>query len=173
MTNNDILRRIRYALDLHDTTLIELCQLGGHVLKPSLVTALLKKEEDEGFLACSDLVMGAFLNGLIIQKRGPKKNEPDIEEVPLPITNNIILKKLRIALELQEDDLLDILELAECGITKPKLNALFRKEGHKNYRECGNQFLRSFLKGLALRHRNQSNCKSQQQTTRHTQQEDS
>jgi uncharacterized protein YehS (DUF1456 family) len=72
-----------------------------------------------------------------------------------PLTNNDILKKLRIALELEEDALLKILESAHAGITRAKLNALFRKEGHKNYRECGNQFLRSFLKGLTLHLREQ------------------
>ena len=155
MTNNDTLRRIRYALDLPDATIVEICKLGGHDLEKSSIAALLKKEEEEGYLACSDLVMGSFLDGLIIHKRGPKENKVDQEDAASPITNNIILKKLRIALELKEDALLEILELANAGITKAKLSALFRKEGHKNYKECGNQFLRSFLKGLTIRFRDQ------------------
>ncbi len=155
MTNNDILRRIRYALDLHDTTIVEACRLGGHDLEKSSITDLLKKEEEEGYLACSDEVMNAFLDGLIILKRGPKEDKADQENGPSPITNNIVLKKLRIALELKEDALLKILELAHASITKAKLSALFRKEGHKNYKECGNQFLRSFLKGLTIRFRDQ------------------
>lgn len=155
MTNNDILRRIRYALDIHDATIVEICRLGGHDLEKSSVTALLKKEEEEDYLACSDLVMGSFLDGLIVQKRGRKEKNADQEDVASHITNNIILKKLRIALELKEDALLEILELAHASITKAKLSALFRKEGHKNYKECGNQFLRSFLKGLSIRFRDQ------------------
>ena len=155
MTNNDILRRIRYALDIHDAKIVEICRLGGHDLEKSSVTALLKKEEEEGYLACSDLVMSSFLDGLIIQKRGHKEKNADQEDVAVHITNNIILKKLRIALELKEDALLEILELAHASITKAKLSALFRKEGHKNYKECGNQFLRSFLKGLSIRCRDQ------------------
>jgi uncharacterized protein YehS (DUF1456 family) len=153
MTNNDILRRIRYALDLSDATLAELCLLGGCVVEASLVAALLKKEGEEGFLACSDMALEGFLNGLIVQKRGGNKREPENTAPTPPVTNNTILKKLRIALELQEDSLVEILALAECPITRPKLNALFRKEGHKNYRECGNQFLRNFLQGLALYYR--------------------
>ncbi|MCX5870725.1 MAG: DUF1456 family protein [Deltaproteobacteria bacterium] len=156
MTNNDILRRIRYALDINDATIVEICKLGGHDLEKSSVTALLKKEEEEDYLACSNLVMGSFLNGLIIQKRGHKEKNAAQENVASLITNNIILKKLRIALELKEDALLEILELAHAGITKAKLSALFRKEGHKNYKECGNQFLRSFLKGLTLHLRDPS-----------------
>jgi len=155
MTNNDILRRVRYALDIHDATIVGICRLGGHDLEKSSVTALLKKEEEEGYLACSDLVMGSFLDGLIIQKRGHKEKNADQEDAASHITNNIILKKLRIALELKEDALLEILELAHASITKAKLSALFRKEGHKNYKECGNQFLRSFLKGLSIRFRDQ------------------
>lgn len=162
MTNNDILRRIRYALDLHDTTIVEICRLGGHNLEKSSAEALLKKEEEEGYLVCSNLVMSSFLDGLIIHKRGRKENSTDQEDTVSPITNNIILKKLRIALELKEDSLLEILELANAtGITKAKLSALFRKEGHKNYKECGNQFLRSFLKGLAIRFRNKQRMEAQ------------
>lgn len=151
MINNDVLRRIRYALDLHDSAIVALCKLGGHDLDPSSVPALLKKEDEEGFLACSNPVLRSFLDGLIIQRRGPKENtgEQQVEQTS-PLTNNDILKKLRIALELEEDALLKILDSVHAGITRAKLNALFRKEGHKNYRECGNQFLRSFLKGLTL-----------------------
>jgi uncharacterized protein YehS (DUF1456 family) len=150
MINNDILRSIRYALDLHDSSIVAFCKLGGHTLEPSSVTALLKKEEEEGFLTCTDLVMGAFLDGLILQKRGKKENDTEQVTATSHLTNNVILKKLRIALELQEDTLLAILEKTDTGITRARLSALFRKEGHKNYKECGDQFLRNFLKGLAL-----------------------
>lgn len=161
MTNNDILRRIRYSLDLQDTTIVEICGLGGYTLEKSSVAALLKKEEEEGFLACSDLTMASFLNGLIIHKRGPSKNSPEQADSSTPITNNIILKKLRIALELKEEALLELLDLAQVSITKAKLSALFRKEGHKNYKECGNQFLRSFLKGLAIHFRDKPRLERQ------------
>jgi len=156
MINNDVLRRIRYALDLHDSAIVALCKLGGHDLDPSSIPALLKKEEEDGFLTCTNPVLRSFLDGLIIDRRGPRENtsEQQVEQTS-PLTNNDILKKLRIALELEEDALLKILESAHAGITRAKLNALFRKEGHKNYRECGNQFLRSFLKGLTLHLREQ------------------
>jgi uncharacterized protein YehS (DUF1456 family) len=165
MTNNDIIRRIRYALDLHDTKIVELCRLGGHDLEKSSVADILKKEEEEGYTACSDQVMTSFLDGLIIDRRGCKADQPAQAAVASPITNNIILKKLRIALELQEEDLLTILKLANAtGITKAKMSALFRKEGHKNYKECGNQFLRSFLKGLTLRQREASSMARQERS---------
>lgn len=150
MTNNDILRRLRYALDLPDSAMLEICRLGGQQLERTQLSALLKKEEEDGSAQCPAPILMAFLDGLILQKRGQRKGQTQAPEPTSAITNNTILKKLRIALELQEDDLLAILSLSGADITRAKLNALFRKEGHRNFKECGNQFLRSFLTGLAL-----------------------
>jgi uncharacterized protein YehS (DUF1456 family) len=69
------------------------------------------------------------------------------------MTNNDILKKLRIALNLKDTDIIHILKLADFEISKTELSALFRKEGHKNYKECGDQILRRFLNGLIIRNR--------------------
>lgn len=69
------------------------------------------------------------------------------------MTNNDILKKLRIALNLKDTDIVDILKLAEFEISKTELSALFRKEDHKNYKACGDQILRRFLDGLIIRNR--------------------
>ncbi len=71
------------------------------------------------------------------------------------MTNNTILKKLRIALELKDTDIIEILKLADFEISKSELSALFRKEDHKNYKECGEQLLRRFLNGLIIRNRGQ------------------
>ena len=67
--------------------------------------------------------------------------------------NNDILKKLRIALNLKDTDIIEILKLADFEISKTELSALFRKEDHKNYKECGDQILRRFLNGLIVRNR--------------------
>ncbi len=69
------------------------------------------------------------------------------------MTNNDILKKLRIALKLTDTDIIEILKLADYDITKAQLSALFRKEDHKNYIECQNQLLRNFLNGLIIKYR--------------------
>ena len=100
------------------------------------------------------MIMEHFLDGLIIHKRGKKENKTEtVKKTAVPLTNNIILKKIRIALELQEDDMLGILKLANVQLSKSELTALFRRVGHKNYKECGDQFLRNFLKGLTIRYR--------------------
>ena len=92
------------------------------------------------------------MDGLILLKRGRKEMKPgETRKSVSRLTNNAILKKIRIALELKEEDMLGILKLADIDISKSELTALFRREGHKNYKECGDQFLRKFLKGLTIR----------------------
>jgi len=154
MTNNDILRQLLYALNINDSTMIEIFKLADHEIEQSNLTGLLKKEDEEGFVNCGDAVLGYFLDGLILRKRGRKEIKPGETRKPdSRLTNNAILKKLRIAMELKEDDMLAILRLSNVDISKSELTALFRKEGHKNYKECGDQFLREFLKGLSIRYR--------------------
>ena len=157
MNNNDILRRIRYALDIRDEEMIEIFKLADYKTDRAALTALLRKEDEDGYVACNRKVLGFFLDGLILHKRGRKEDAPAKPQTPaLPLTNNAVLKKLRIALELKEDDMLDTLKLAGVEISKAELTALFRKEGHKNYKECGDQFLRNFLNGLFIRYRKQN-----------------
>jgi len=154
MTNNDILRQLRYALNIKDSIIIEIFKLADYEIKESHLTDLFKKETDEGFVHCSNDVLRYFLDGLILYKRGRKEIKPSEKREPGPrMSNNTVLKKLRIALELKEDDMLWILKLANVDISKSELTALFRREGHRNYKECGDQFLRKFLKGLSIRFR--------------------
>ncbi|MGR3177939.1 MAG: YehS family protein [Candidatus Anammoxibacter sp.] len=154
MTNNDILRRLRYALDIKDPTMIEIFKLSEYEISPDNLTAFLKKEEDKGYVECSHEVMGLFLDGLIIQKRGKREMAPGrVEKRNSVLTNNEILKKLRIALKFREDEMLSTLKLGGKTLSKSELSALFRKEGQRHYKECGDQILRNFLKGLTMRFR--------------------
>src|SRR5690349_6665478 len=110
MTNNDLLRRLRYALNLNGETIAELCALGGHAIGPIDVLKLLKKEEETGFVACDDKVMGAFLDGLIVSRRGVQDQKPGAPKTTdAVLNNNLILRKLRIALELNDESMLAIL----------------------------------------------------------------
>ena len=151
MINNDVLRSIRYALDLGDAKVVEIIKLAGRDIAQSDLASFLKKEDEEGFVECDDGVMVSFLDGLIIHKRGKMESRPDQDKKPERLTNNTILKKLRVAFELKEEDLHKVLELAGFSVSKPELSALFRVKGHKNYRACGDQLLRNFLKGLTVR----------------------
>ena len=131
--------------------MLSLFKLGGHEgNKPELVTWLAREEEPE-FVLCEDEKLARFLNGLIIKNRGSKGDEiPEPERV---LSNNMVLRKLKIALNLQADDLLEILELNEFTLSKHELSALFRRPGHKNYRVCLDQLLRNVLDGMAKHYR--------------------
>lgn len=153
--NNDVLRSVRYMLDSSDARIVEIIALGDGSVTKEDVTAFLKKEDDEGFRECPDEVMGHFLNGLVIFRRGKDESRPT-PALELPLSNNTVLKKLRVAFNLKEDDMFAVFALAGFKVNKPELSALFRKEGQKNYRPCGDQFLRNFLKGLTLRVRGSS-----------------
>jgi len=151
MTNNDLLRSLRYALKLDGETIAELCALGGYEIKPIEVLKLLKKEEETGFAICDDMVMGAFLDGLIVSRRGAQESKPGSPKMPdAALHNNLILRKLRIALELNEEGMLAVLAKAGVQLSKSELSAMFRAKGHRNYKPCGDQFLRNFIRGLTL-----------------------
>ncbi|MCY1432486.1 hypothetical protein D9M71_484860 [compost metagenome] len=137
-------------LDINDAKVVDLVALGGLEVSKADIVNYLKKDEEEGFLHCPDLVMAHFLDGLVVFKRGKDESRPPLP-IEVPVTNNIILKKLRVAFELKEDDMHAILKAVDFPVSKPELSALFRKFGHNNYRPCGDQLLRNFLKGLTLR----------------------
>ena len=150
MIHNDVLRGLRYMLNISDGKLVDIIALGGLAVPIEAVRTYLKKEDEAGFVRCPDSVMGHFLDGLVVHRRGKDDSRPP-QPVQLPVTNNDILKKLRVAFELREDDIRQILERVDFPVSKPELSALFRKVGHDNYRPCGDQLLRNFLKGLTLR----------------------
>ena len=149
MINNDVLRSVRYMLNISEFKLVEIVKLGGGEVTQAQMNAYIKREDEPGFEECPQNVMARFLNGLIYLRRGKDDSRPPLPpELP---TNNVVLKKMRVAIELKDDDIISMLEESGFKISKTELSALFRKEGHHNYRECGDQFLRNFLKGLTAR----------------------
>jgi uncharacterized protein YehS (DUF1456 family) len=163
MENNDILIRLRYALEIKNKEMAEIFKLGGvEVTVPEVIQILTKTDDDEendDQIKCNNSMLDSFLNGFIIYKRGkqePKPGQPDTPEPTIKKSanvNNLLLKKVKIALALTTEDMLDIFEKAGITVTKGELGALLRKEGHKNYKECGDKFARNFLKGLAIKYR--------------------
>lgn len=155
MANNELLRSIRDALSLDAATMIQIFRAAGREVGQSAIDAFLKTEDEDDYIPCSNPIMGFFLDGLIIHNRGEKDGGPT-PATALPLAelgNNAVLKKLRIALDLKEDDLIGIFSLAGIVMTKNDLTALFRKPGHKHYKECTDQLLRGFIKGVALRNK--------------------
>lgn len=157
MNNNDVLRRIRYTFDFDDSKMIAIFGLADDQVTREQISDWLKKEDDPAFQECSDTQLSIFLNGLINDRRGKKEGpQPKPEQ---RLTNNIIFRKLKIALDLKAEDILEILVLANVRISKHELSAFFRKPGHKHYRDCKDQILRNFLKGVQLRYRDNSQLK--------------
>jgi uncharacterized protein YehS (DUF1456 family) len=151
MQNNDILRSLRYTFDFNDSSMIEIFGLADLQVTRAEVSDWLKREDDPEFKPISDLKLAIFLNGLINYKRGKKDGEPPVPEQRL--NNNIILWKLKIALALQDEDMLEILSKAGRHISKHELSAFFRKPDQSQYRLCKDQILRNFLQGLQLKYR--------------------
>ncbi|WP_071458657.1 YehS family protein [Bacillus massilinigeriensis] len=162
MENNDILIRLRYALDIKNTDMVKIFGLGGVEVSKDEVLQMLQKpkdymeEEDDSLLKCNDRKLESFLNGLIVFKRGKQDPKPGQPEFPPPSkesVNNLLFKKVKIALALTSDDILGMMEDAGVNMSKGELGAILRKEGQKNYKECGDKFARNFLKGLTMRYR--------------------
>lgn len=155
MDNNDILRRLRYAFDINDSTMIETFALANVKVSRAQVSDWLKKDIDPDYSAMSDFQLAVFLNGFIIHKRGQREGPTPIPESKL--NNNIVLRKLRIALNLKDTDMLTLLALAGLKISKHELSAFFRKPEQSQYRECKDQVLRKLLSGIQIKYRNNKN----------------
>lgn len=149
MTNNDILRQVRYIWDFSDEKMIKLFALAEYNVTRSMVSNWLKKEEDEQFENIEDPELAIFLNGLITKLRGKKDGPmPPPEQI---LTNNAILRKLKIALNLKSEDIVDILALTGFRLGQHELTAFFRKPDQRQYRPCKDQVLRKFLYGLKIK----------------------
>jgi uncharacterized protein YehS (DUF1456 family) len=151
---NDCLRRIRYILDLTDKEVIALFAEADKYVTRTQVVDWLKKDDEPGYRECSDVEFATFLNGLINQRRGKKDGRQPKPERNM--NNNIVLRKLKIAFNLQAEEILSILSLAGLEVSKHELSAFFRRPDHQHYRVCKDQILRNFLTGLQIKHRGAS-----------------
>lgn len=151
MTNNDILRRIRFIFEISDSKMISLFKSADLDVTRAEISDWLKKDDDPEYKACNDETMATFLNGFINDKRGKREGAQPTPEKRL--NNNLVFTKLKIALNLKAEEVLETLALAGMEISKHELSAFFRKPGHKHFRACKDQVLRNFLNGLQKKHR--------------------
>ncbi|HEX5635972.1 MAG TPA: DUF1456 family protein [Gammaproteobacteria bacterium] len=151
MDNNDIIRRIRYTFDLSDSKMMAIFSLADYEVTREQISDWLKKDEDPALKKINDVTLATFLNGFIIYRRGKKDGPQPVPEKRL--TNNIVFTKLKIAMNLKAEDILEILNQSGVVISKHELSAFFRKPDHKHYRECKDQILRNFIHGLQLKYR--------------------
>lgn len=146
------MKSVRYTLEIKNKEVVQLIQAGGIEISVLEVVDLLKNEEDEGYAVCPVKTIHAFLDGLILERRGPS-NDPAKKTSTASINNNVILRKLRIAFEMKDTDIIDTMKSAGFYVSKSEMSALFRAPKHKHFMECGDQFLRNFLKGLTHKFR--------------------
>ncbi len=151
MRNDDVIQSIRYMLDISDAEVAEIMKLGGYSPSREEVSAIFHEPaEDEEKEDASHKMTAHFLDGLIYSKRGKSDKHPP-RPVTIPVSNNTVLKKLRVAFKLRDEDILKILKSAGFSMSSSELRALFRDKKHRNYKPCGDQVLRYFLKGLTMR----------------------
>jgi uncharacterized protein YehS (DUF1456 family) len=130
MHDNQIIELLRVALALTEDDLAEISRLSAWGLSPG------------------EISLSHFLEGLILSERGPRADGAELVVADGALTNNQVLKKLRIALNLQEQDMLLIFEEADVTLSASEFGALFRKEGNKHFRPCSDQLLQHFIAGL-------------------------
>ena len=146
MTCNDVLIRLRYMFDYSDAEVVTVFAAADHTATEEQVKKWLAGEESPQFEQLPDRELAAFLNGLINHKRGKRPGPQPVPENRL--NNNLIARKLKIALDLKGEDMTRILELAGFRLSNHELSAFFRKPGHKHFRKLNDQILRNFLRGL-------------------------
>ena len=146
ISTNEILYRIQKALNLTMEEMLKIYTLESYTMSEEHLDNLLKRHKEKGFTIASYEELGVFLDGLVTFKRGPSPKKSDGNNVEL--TNNLILKKLRIALELKEAETEIIFGLADIELSKQQLASLFRKENHKNFKPCSDTLLMAYLDGL-------------------------
>lgn len=145
INNNELLKNIWNSLNICELEMGEIFKMGGYSGNDETVKGTLNRESEK---VCSDELMEYFLDGLIVYRRGPSDKKSDSVEEKQKLTNNIILKKLRIAFDLKGEDMIDVFSFGGMEITKDELNNLFRKSTHAKYKECSTKHLKAFLKGI-------------------------
>ena len=151
MINNDVLKRIRYILALNEVKLKEIFAAAESPVTSEQLESWLEKDGAVNYKKIEDTELAIFLNGLINYKRGKKEGaQPEPEK---RINNNIILKKLKIALDLKNEELMEILSASDSVLSPHELTALFRKKAHRHYRACKDTVLINILNGLKAKYR--------------------
>lgn len=150
MTGNDILRSLRYLLNVSDAKVVEILELGLYIATLEEVVSYLKREDEPGYVPFPEEALTRFLNGMVIFKRGPRPDAPPAP-IELPVSNNLVMKKIRVAFGLKDTDLIALIEKSgTLKLSKSELGSFLRARDHRNYRECGDQYLRNLLRALSI-----------------------
>ncbi|MCM6765327.1 DUF1456 family protein [Weissella paramesenteroides] len=157
MHNNDIVRRLQYIFNINSKDMMTIFKLGGLVLDKQTYLAIMAKPDQDSArdaqLSRHDLEK--FMNGLIISQRGYKTNPdgsivaPDYSMQRDNDINNVVIKKIKIAMAYTTEDLLGFWAAADFKVTKGEVGAMLRRKSHPKYLVVGDQFMRKLLMGMA------------------------
>ena len=153
MNNNDVLRRIRYIFDYGDDKMMNIFFKAEKHVTREQICDWLKRDDQPTFKKLRDVELSTFLNGLIHEKRGKKEGPAPVPEKN--VSNNLILRKLKIALNFQAEDVPCCHGSRRAELKQARIECFFFESLHtSNYRECRDQVLRNFLTGLGKKLRN-------------------
>lgn len=148
MTNNETLRLIQAALKLEPGDVARIFQAAGHIPGTADQTGYFLDPSEEGYVPCPNIALAAFLEGLIIDRRGPNPKKPGPPQLTdSALDNSDVLKKLRIALDMLHTDVVATLARVGVNPTKSDVADWFRAKGHVQYRSASDAVLRYFLTG--------------------------
>ena len=150
MLNNDILKRLKSTFEMDDKKVLDTFLLAEHRVPIDKLKRWLLKEGDLNFVMMKDRELAIFLNGFITENRGKKEGAQTVPENKL--NNNIILKKLKIALSLKSEDILEIFELIDKPITSHELSGFLRNPKQEKFRPMLDQYMRYFFQGLRYKY---------------------
>ena len=145
MKSSLLFQRITKALYLNINDLVSIYEIEAFPKSKEELRAMLQDEHSKRFKGASYEDLGIFLDGLITKNRGKSPNTPQEEQT---LNNNLVLKKLRVALNLKSHEMVMLFALVDVDISPSQINALFRNETHKNYRLCSDKMLLDFLDGV-------------------------
>lgn len=149
MDNNEVLRSLHRLLEADAERMAAIAALAGAAQDPAAVEAMLRRADDPWRQPCEDAFLARFLDGLVLHRRGADDSRPP-RPIEIPVTNNTVLKKLRVAFDLRDEHMHEIFASADIALSKGELNALFRKPDNKHFRPCSDELLEAFLEGLAM-----------------------
>lgn len=149
MSPNDVLRSLRYTLRINNEQVCKIFALGDLPCSEQDAQDLMLEEEDPHFLPLAPPGLDAFLNGLVVFKRGPRPEGAPIPQPEERFCNNVTLKKLKVAFALKDTDMDEIFKLGGFALSKGEISAFTQARSHRNFKLCRDQVLRYFLRGLA------------------------
>lgn len=147
MYPNLVLKRVSAISNLTNRQIANVLKKSNKKLTSATVDLWLLEEEDTNHVPLSSVDLSFFLNGLIIHFRGARE-DGFVPEADKDLDNNMIFKKLKIAYDIQTDEIAPMFRAINRRITKNEVASFLRGANHAQYREMKDQYLRNFMSAI-------------------------